>query len=396
MRMQLRLALCLRRSRLIGALLAGILALSSHAATADDHIAIRGQYYREPSTRVVQPVVELSKDLPAGVNVTVGYLLDAITSASAASGPSSDNIFTEYRNEERVALSKSWERTSVGLAYRYSAESDYWSHTFSGSFSQRVWQDTGTFFAFAGLGLDVASRRVQGANPMPQRLLCPEKDPAIRCDLDIYFGGLSYAQVLSPTLLVQVGYDLAELVGFQGSPYRLVPQTPGPEDVPGRRLRQAVALRAAWYLPPATLGLQLHYRTYWDSYPGTVPKGGSDPWHLRSQTVEARAFKELPAHLELRLTFRYYHQNSAAFWCDLNVNAGCYAGATFTTTDPKLGPMHTYYPELKLTWDARQLQGVGFLSWFASGSFDLAYGRYIQSTSFGNADVLQVGYLMPY
>ena len=372
-----------------------VVTLADRGLRADDHVAIRGQYYRETSTRVVQPVVELSKDLPAGFNVTAGYLLDAITSASAASGPSSDAVFTEYRNEERLAVSKSWDRTSLSLAYRYSAESDYWSHTLSAGASWRLWGDTGTFYVFGGEGWDVVSRRVRGANPMQQRLLCPSGDQAVSCDLDISFGGLSYTQVLAPTWIVQAGYDLAYLSGFQGSPYRVVPQTSGPENVPGKRLRQAATFRAAWYWPAGRLGLQLHYRYYWDTYPGAKPETG-DPWQLHSQTVEERVYKELPGHLEARVSFRYYDQSAASFWCDLNLNAGCYAGAFFTTSDPKLGRMHTYYPELKLTWDAVALTGVPFFGWFATGAFDIAYGRYIQSTSFGDAHVVQVGYLMPY
>jgi hypothetical protein len=66
------------------------LMLAAASSAADNHVTLRGQYYREPSTRVVQPVVEIEKDLPDGFDVNTHLLLDAITSASAASGPAGD------------------------------------------------------------------------------------------------------------------------------------------------------------------------------------------------------------------------------------------------------------------------------------------------------------------
>src|SRR5690349_10879958 len=100
---------------------AGAAALIAAPALADNHVTLRGQYYREPSTRVVQPVVEIEKDLPAGFDVNTHVLLDAITSASAASGPSGDTIFTEVRDEAGVRVGKNWERFRLTLGYTYSA-----------------------------------------------------------------------------------------------------------------------------------------------------------------------------------------------------------------------------------------------------------------------------------
>ncbi|MEO8214658.1 MAG: hypothetical protein ABI560_15760, partial [Myxococcales bacterium] len=80
------------------------------AARGENRVTVRGQYYREPSTRVVQPVAEISADLPGGLDMSAHYLLDAITSASVASGAAGDNLFTEYRNEAGVSVGKTWSR----------------------------------------------------------------------------------------------------------------------------------------------------------------------------------------------------------------------------------------------------------------------------------------------
>jgi hypothetical protein len=53
-------------------------------APAENLVTVRAVYFREPSTRVVQPIVEIARDLPAGWDVRANYLLDAITSASVA------------------------------------------------------------------------------------------------------------------------------------------------------------------------------------------------------------------------------------------------------------------------------------------------------------------------
>ncbi|HEY8927154.1 MAG TPA: DUF3570 domain-containing protein [Polyangia bacterium] len=385
---------------LVGRISAGVVALAAAAcaalvaapAFADNHVTLRGQYYREPSTRVVQPVVEIEKDLPAGFDVNTHVLLDAITSASAASGPSGDTIFTEVRDEAGVRVGKNWERFRLTLGYTYSAESDYWSHIVVGGGVLRLWGDSATLSFSVGGGHDTISKRVQGASPRPP----PE------FSMRQGFAGLWYGQVLSPTLVVQGGYETALLDGYLGSPYRPVgPQ--GVEVVPSKRWRHALGLRGAQYLPASGTGFQLHYRYYFDVYPGpSSDYDGKDPWRVSSHTVELRVFQRLTANLELRLTGRYYSQGAAAFWCDLAQNASCLSSpsrsafASVYTSDPKLSPVSTKYLEGKLYWDAVGWRGLDFFGWFSAGTFELSYGYYWQSTSYEGANVLQVGYTIPY
>ena len=358
--------------------------MSTRAAQAEDHVTVRGQYYREPSTRVVQPVVELGKDLPNGVDVTAHFLLDAITSASAASGTATDSIFTEMRNEAGISVGKSWSRVRAGLAYRYSAESDYWSHMVVGSASFRLWEDTGTLFLSFGGGRDEVGRRVQGSTPMPS--IAPGCTQT--CALSTWIGGIWYSQILSPTILVQGGLEGALLDGFQSSPYRQVSGR-GMENVPRMRLRNALALRAAKYFPDARFGLQVHYRYYQDFL-------GDDAWNIKSHTFEGRLFQRLGRDVEVRLTGRYYSQGAANFWCDLMTQGSCNTSSRYYANDPKLGASSTKFAEAKVFWDATRWRARPFLSWFSPGTFELSYGIYLQSTAFGNAHVLQTGYTLPF
>jgi hypothetical protein len=361
--------------------------VSGAVVRGEDRVTIRGAYYREPSTRVIQPVVEITKDLPAGFDIDAHYLVDTITSASANAGVSVDNIFTEVRNEVGLGVGKSWARTRATLSYKYSAESDYWSHTVGASLARRFWGDTATVAASTGLSLDQVGFR--GRTPA-----CLSS-AAASCPLDAVFGGLAYTQILSPVAIAQVNLDSAYLSGFQANPYRQVPNF-GYEVLPDRRLRNAVSVRLAYYFPEPALGLQVQYRYYRDIYPGTSTSG-TDPWAVNAHTVEARVYHQLSRDLELRLLYRQYFQNSAAFWCDAIASPGCYmSDAAYYSTDPKLGPVRTEYPEAKLVWDAESLRPLRFFGWFAAGSFEISYGRYFQNTNFGNAQVLQAGYTMPY
>jgi hypothetical protein len=358
-------------------------------ARGADQVTIRGAYYREPSTRVIQPVVDIQKDLPHGFDIDAHYLVDAITSASAAAGTTKDSIFTEIRNEVGLGVGKNWDRTRATLGYRYSAESDYWSHGLGGSLAGRFWGDTATVALSLGLSLDTMSSRDR---PSPDCAVAPHT----YCTLNSYFAGLSYTQVLSPTSVAQVDGEVAYLDGFQGNLYRLVPGS-GYEKPPTQRLRNAVAGRIATYFPSSSTGLQLHYRFYWDLYPGQTP---SDPWLVRAHTIEARLYQKLSRSLEVRLLYRQHFQNHAAFWCDITVNPSCYQAGSlplpYTSADPKLGAIHTEYPEVKLLWDADRLRTVPFLRWFSAATFEISYGYYVQSDSFGSAHVLQAGATMPY
>jgi hypothetical protein len=357
-----------------------LMLIGASSVRADDHVTVRGAYFKEASTRVVQPVVEIAKDVPGGIDVTAHYLLDAITSASAVSGGTGgDSIFTEMRNEVALVVGKTFDRTRIGLGYRYSAESDYWSHGGSLSLSQRFWGDTATVSAFAAASFDSIAVRTRTIN-------CPRaegsNDPG--CKLNTYTGGISYAQVISPTLLAQVSYDISYLDGFQANPYRQVNGF-GYEVLPFQRTRQSVTPRVAYYLPRTRTGFQLHYRYYHDS------------WSIDAHMIEGRVYQALSRDLEIRLSYRHYFQTPSYFWCDVMARSDCLGSDPKSyTSDPKLTPVRTEMPEVKLVWDAVALQGVPLLGWFARGTFELSYARYIQNTSFGDANVLQVGYTMPY
>ncbi|HVZ74247.1 MAG TPA: DUF3570 domain-containing protein [Polyangia bacterium] len=383
------------RARFFAAAFAVGLTVLAGAARADDYVTIRGAYYREPSTRVIQPTMEVERDDDSGLDVKAHFLVDTITSASVSAGTSADSVFTETRNEAGLSLTKRFDRASVGLGYKYSAESDYWSHAIAASASARLWGDTATVGVSLGLSFDSLSSRF--------RTPACAKPPSTSCPLDSQFLGFSYTQILSPDALLQVSLEGSYLDGFEGNLYRSVPNF-GYEVVPDRRLRTAAAARFAYYFAETDTTLRLGGRYYTDFGPGD--RGSTDPWRIQSLTGEARLYQPVTRTLEVRLSYRQYWQTRAAFYCDtsmlgIQTEARCPDGgyapdALYYSTDPKLGRVVTKYPEVKLYWLADAFEDVPILGWLSAGTFDISYGRYIQSTSFGDAHVLQLGYTMPY
>jgi hypothetical protein len=373
-------------------------------AWANDYVVVRGAYYREASTRVIQPMVELVRESPSGVDVGAHFLVDAITSASIAAGTTVDNVFTEIRDEAGFRVRKRFERSDATLSYRYSAESDYWSHNIGAAVSTRLWDDTATLRLSLGRSYDTMSAK--GRTPD-----CRPNMPAMFCTLNTWFAGVSYSQVLSPVAIAQISYETAYLDGFQGNLYRMVSSLMRYEYLPEHRMRNAITPRIAYYLPRTGTGFQLHYRFYFDFYPGEHATA-SDPWFIIANTIEARMYQQLTPTVEVRLLLRYYRQNHARFWCDAprparlaptefcavgtDPPSGYLADAKYYTADPKLGPVQTTYPEVQIVWDADALRAVPFLRWFSAGTFEISYGYYFQNTAFGNAHVLQTGYRLPY
>ncbi len=339
-------------------------------------MSLRGVYFREPSTRVVQPMVQLTKDLPGSVDLGVHYLLDAITSASVAAGNFQDQLLTEHRHETGVAVGKTIDHTRVGVSYRYSREPDYLSHTAGLSFSQGVWQNSG--LVALNLAATRDTNRPINGTPNP---------------LKVYFGGLSYTQALSPTTVAQLGYEMAYLHGYMANAYLRDPNL-GREQVPDVRVRNVVAARIAHLFPDMGTGLQLHYRYYVDQ----AAAFRLFPWGLQSHSIEGRVYQRLGRDFEVRLSYRYHTQGAAEFYCATAPGApGCYGQfPQFHSIDVKLGALATHLPEIRITWDARALGNFAPLRWSARGTFELSYGYFWQSTPYGGGHLLQAGYSLPF
>ncbi|HEY0711970.1 MAG TPA: hypothetical protein VGF45_04815, partial [Polyangia bacterium] len=249
-----------RTKRALACLLVALAVCAVRTAKAEERIAVRGTYFREASTRVVQPMLEARFDLPSGYDLGAHALVDAISSASVAQGAMTDEVFQENRYEVGLSFGRTFEGsnpTRLGGFLRHSNEPDYKSYTAGLSLTREVLERTGTISLTAAATIDDLALAA----------------PLLPRDLAVVFAGVSYAQALTPTTLLLGGYEFFYLNGFYGNPYISHPDL-GREKLPEVRIRHALAFKVAQYLPKLRLGAQLHYRFYFDQ--GSF--GAIDPW----------------------------------------------------------------------------------------------------------------------
>ena len=384
-----------------------------------DELVLRGNYWRDRNTRVIQPEVDLSKETSTGTTVGAHYLLDTITSASIAAGVVRDQPFTELRNEVGFRLGQRLGPTQHTVSYSYSAESDYWAHTLSIASTFDFFQKNSTLGLVTSYGADTIALR---------------QAPTVYVRLGGLqtFGAIaSWTQVLSKTAVLLLEYDLNVLgfgakkgrvtggpdadTGFQANAYRAVNLggSPSRESVPYQRIRQAFSLASHVIFP--TGGRVVPYVAFRPSYRYYL-----DDWHVRAHAVELRTSLPL-GPTELRLTGRWYGQTRATFYHDEGGKPGysgtasrglpcdtCVAESSrgpdrlFFTADPKLSAFSSMFLELRLLVKLEALQRLSsrplprFLS---AGRVELSYGHYFNDryaeTAFGDANVGAVTFVFP-
>ena len=388
-------------------------------AVRADEVVIRGNYWRDRNTRIVQPEIDVGKTLPSGTTVGAHYLLDTITSASIAAGVIRDKPFTELRNDVGFRLGQRIGPTQHTMAYSYSSESDYWAHTLSVASTFDFFQKSSTLGLVTTYGSDTIAQR-QGAT-LYNRL-----------------GGLqtfgfiaSWTQIVSKYALLVGEYDLGVQgfgakkgkvtgqpdadTGFQGNAYRsvMLGGSPSREVVPFQRIRQSVSAALHVTIPTGVrifpyIGLRPSYRYY------------TDDWSIHANAVELRTYFPV-GPVELRVTGRWYGQSGASFYTEVNGTpnyegsasrglpcTGCRSAAShgatrlYYTADPKLSPFSAVFLEVralvKLEPIFRRVHHA-IPRWLGEGLVEVSYGHYfndrLPQKTFGDADLASLALTLP-
>jgi len=349
-------------------------------------VGVRGNYYWERSTRVVAPAVTGSLVTPIGVRVEATYLLDAITSASQATGVQSDVGFTEIRNDIQGGVGYEVDfdgqvQLDLVATGRFSKEPDYLSRGAGLTSSLSLFERT-TTLRLTGYYLDDKVSKIDRMAPPDDPDSLRASDPVRIGSFNALSLGLAADQVLTPTLVATVGTDLAFLDGFQANVYRAAAFADGggrPEEHPETRRREAYYAWLAQYITKTRSAVRVGYRLY------------RDTWDILAHAPEARFHQEIGRHAELRLRYRYYTQNSAYFWR----KGGNLRKDRYATADPKMSPFHDQTVGMKLR------VALSFLSFtpldFAHEAV-LDFGiEYIFNTNrFGNGVIGQGGLTWPF
>lgn len=348
-------------------------------------VSLWGNYYWETSTRVVAPEVSGSVTTPDGVDIHGAYLLDAITSASIASGVIEDIRFTEVRNQGTLGFGREFDlgeaQLRLDLNGRMSHEPDYFATglTLSGALSLA---ERCSVVGFSlGYIHDDVGRVIRGGTPRTDGMGGDLSNRGRVGELEGVSAGISFSQVLSEISTVMVGYDVVHNWGYLANPYRTlaVEGAQANETHPGSRTRNSFYGRLQLYVPDSRTALHLMYRVYLDD------------WEVGALTPEARVYQEIGESVVLRLRYRFYTQLRSFFWRPVDAFA---FDDPFLTADPKMGAFSSHL------FGVHARVGLGFLGdsplgFLQDGAVILNFDYLWQGSRFGDGIIAQVGVDVP-
>lgn len=371
MRLQLRFTLAM-------ALAVGAVA----PARGDGTLAVRGVYYKERATRVMQPMLDAMFDAGTHGVVTGHFLVDAITSASASSGAADSAPFTERRYEAGLGYAHALDTLTLSGDAKFSTESDYRSLYAGGHLQAELGQKNTVLGLGGGISLDTVSAAAAQGPSMPS-LRCDAAHPSAgSCSLDVYSIYASASQILSPNAVIGVSVDVSTLQGYQSNPYRqaIVGEALVPERHPTDRTREAFAASARYYVAPTGTTLIGAYRYY------------RDTWQVHAHTPELRIVQEVGYSADASVRYRYYTQDGAYFFRD-RYPADDLQMTQFISDDPKLSSFtgQTLEAKLGVRGEAFELTGR-----WAGARFEGILEYAIQHNRFGNAVIAHVAVTIPF
>jgi len=346
---------------------------------------VRGNYYWDRSTRVLAPEFIAQLEAPQGSRMRVDYLVDAITSASQAAGALEDTRFTEVRHEVDLKGGHEFiERNNpVDLfgGFRFSREPDYFS--FASMFQPTIWlADRATMFrGRMSYRHDEIGQNLRGGSQQRPGNMGGTSADRFRETLDAISVAAGWEQVLTRTLLLEVGYDFTYQWGFLANPYRSVLGGQRPEVHPDQRFRHLLMSRLAWYIPRSRTSLQVLYRSYIDN------------WKVGAVNPEFRIYQEMSPFFQTRLRYRYYTQ-TASFFYKSNQNDYTFDDQ-YVSNDPKMSAFHVNEFGVQFLVLGSFLEGRAHRS-IAGAQFDISFNYRWNTNAFGNQVVAQTGLRIPF
>ena len=355
---------------------------AARSAIADGSVSVRGVYYKERATKVVQPMVDGQFDVGTAGNVSGHFLVDAITSASASSGAENSVAFTENRYEGGLSYTHELQNLRLAAAGKYSTESDYTS-LYGGLRAEiDLAQKNATIAIGIGLAHDTSSAGSDQGGLATPMLACSPSEIAVECDLDSYVAFASASQILSRNLVVGATYDVARLDGYQSNPYRTAITDTGEvaERHPTGRTRQAAAGSIRYFIPQSQTTLIGAYRYYWDN------------WDLHAHTPEVRIVQQVGFAADASIRWRYHWQDAAFFYQE-RYATGDIAMQRYVSDDVKLDAFTGQTFEAKLGVFGEAFGGEG--RW-AGTRIEGILEYVLLHPRFGNAIVAHVALTVPF
>lgn len=254
-------------------------------------------HYEGGGMDISGPSVLVRKNFRDKVSVVANHYIDNVSSASIDVVTTASS-YQEEREEMSLGLDYLHDKTSMGLSFTRSEESDYLASTAGFSWSQDFFGDLSAISFGLALGQDEVRRN---------------GDALFAETAERHVFRLGFAQVLSPRAVLGLAHEVVADQGFLNNPYRSVRFLDSStalgysyqqEVYPRTRTSNATALRMAWHLPGAD-ALRGEIRVY------------SDTWGIAAHNLALHYTRDVTANWRLEARARTYTQDRADFFSDL-------------------------------------------------------------------------------
>jgi len=319
------------------------------------------QFHAFQDTRgvtVLSPTVDLTQDFTERTSLRVNYGLDAISAASDSCVRCHRDGVNSHRQVFGLSAIRKYGDVKLTVGGAYGTENFYRSTT-----------------GLASVSRDLASGNTSVAGGFSFSLNQPVLHPLPDSANQYQSGGFaSVTQTLSKTTIVQGGYEIGHINGYQNSPF-LRADVNGVMvlgQVPDSRTRQTLTARVRQALPADTF-LEADYRRYFDD------------WQVKSNTLDVGLSHHFGPVLLLNVAYRRYDQTGAFFWAPQYVGIPQYYTADF-----RLEPFasNNYTGRLVIT-------PKGQWWWLPEGTgLMVEYERYRADNGF-NAAIVSTGLRVP-
>jgi hypothetical protein len=307
---------------------------------------------------VLSPTVDLSQDFTERTSLRVNFGVDAISAASDSCVRCHRDGVDSRRQEAGLSVTRKFDDLTVTVGGAYGQENFYRATT-----------------ALTSVSRDLASGNTTVAGGFSFSVNQPNLHPTI--DRENQYASNGYAsitQTVTKTTIVQAGYELGRIGGYQNNPF-LRANVNGIMilgQVPDLRTRQTVTARLRQALPAETY-LEADYRHY------------VDDWQVRSNALTVGLSHHFSPQWLLYGSYRRYGQTGAYFYQPQYVGI-----PTYYTADFRLEPFasNTYAGKIVVTPAGRRW-------WLPEGTgLTLQYERYQADNGF-TAGILSTGLRVP-
>lgn len=241
------------------------------------------------------PSLLVRKSVSDNVSLSANYYVDQVTSASIDVITSGASPYTEERTEYSLSGDYLLNKTIISLGMTTSSENDYDANTWFFGISQDFFGDLSTLalsYAYGADDVGMSTDETFGEEIRRQNYQ------------------ISWTQVVTKNLIMNLNYNIITDEGFLNNPYRSVRYRTETgynfeaELYPETHTSHSVAVRARYYLPIRAAFL-FEYRRF------------NDTWEINGYNLEFGYIQTFLEHWTAEARIRYYKQSDAEFYSDL-------------------------------------------------------------------------------